>query len=245
VLGFKVTNGGGLYQVAVWPKDKSIQDTDTLTKAPAWVSPPMSERALAGFLLNQGVTVAAVGPAIPVTLAFLAAVAAEQLETVPGEERPIEDEGTWGVTTVTCYPSTYTAVKFVNHEFFLDTPIPEAPRTGELNCYYEVKCNCCGEDTHDEPVMNGALCQKKDFSLEGECPKTQSVNGECPKQKEYTITKVFPHVLFNFNVLCEPTTHYEAELSACRTFCLGDDLPTEKKVKCKTYPPGKGPPKKA
>ena len=46
VLGFKVTNGGGLYQVAVWPKDKSIQDTDTLTKAPAWVSPPMSVQAL-------------------------------------------------------------------------------------------------------------------------------------------------------------------------------------------------------
>ena len=233
VLGFKITDGGGLYQVAVWPKDKSIQDTDTLTKAPAWVSPPMNERALAGFLFNQGVTVAAVGLGIPAVVAFLAEIAAAEA-----------DEGTWEDTTVTCFPSTTTDITLIEAKCSLDTPIPDTPPIGTLICESEVECECCDGPTYDSPVMNGVNCSEWEFQ-EGGCPETQRVNGECPRHTEYTIKKEYPRECSGqqpiaAKALCEKMPIRGVEFG-CRTFCLDGKLPTERKIKCLTYPFGKEP----
>ena len=242
VLGFKITNGGGLYQVAVWPKDKSIQDTDTLTKAPAWVSPPMSERALAGFLFNQGVTVAAVGPAIPVLVHILAEIAAAA------------DEETWEDITVTCFPGTQARVKRIDDYCPLDTPtpIPEAPPTGTLHCIFKVACACClfrGE--HNKPVINnnGVQCSIYEYP-NGRCPPMDEVEGVCPMYTEYRINKEYPRVLCDQNdmpaynkaveALCDTTDHssaayrqiYAEAESLCQAFCRGGTLRTEKKIRC-------------
>ena len=222
---------------------------DMLTKAPAWVSPPMSERALALFAVDAGVTVAAVGAqAVPAAVALSAVIAAA--------DESAKDEGTWGTTTVTCYPSTTTNLTFEDAECLLDTPIPETPLAGVLRCEFDVSCECCaggfvGELTFERPVMNGVPCFDLKFPKNGRCPVKKKMGQECARHNEYRITQQHPGVQCNprdpqglqdaVQELCDPQRHSDAAVSACRTFCLGNEQPTEKEVQCLTYPPGKGP----
>lgn len=135
VLGFKIVNGGGRYQVAVWP-DVSTQQ-EVISRAPVWVSPPMSERALSLFVVDRGVAAAAVGgQALPAVVALEAAVVAAD-----------GSGGTRGKVKVACAPLSHFSV-FVdgdNSECLPGTAIPDTPLTGTLRCALDEVCVCSGE----------------------------------------------------------------------------------------------------
>lgn len=254
VLGITITNGGGRYQAAVWPKVENMQDM--LTKAPAWVSPPMSEGALALFAVDAGVTVAAVGAqAVPAAVALSAAIAAA--------DENGKAEGTWGLTTVTCYPPTTTIVDRKDVECLIPTPLPETPPVGVLRCEFAVSCECragrSDGDTYDRPTSNGTPCfdwrpkpaspNKPSDSRQPICPGSEC--DECADKTEYKITTEHPGVVCDpldpqgfrdaIRALCDPGQHESRAVSACRSQCAINYEPYEETIECLTYPPGKEP----